>query len=81
MYKYENRKDVLKPFEANRDYMEARVAEGVERYRKGDRVIRLVDEKGEPVPGAKIALRQVKHDFFHGANIFMIDEMETAEKN
>ena len=81
MYKYENRKDVLKPFEENRDYMEARVAEGIERYRKGDRVIRLVDEKGEPVPGAKIVLRQVRHDFFHGANIFMIDEMETAEKN
>ena len=81
MYKYENRRDVLKPFEAHRDYMEARVAEGIERCRKGDRTIRLVDKKGEAIPGARIALKQVGHDFFHGANLFILDEMESEEKN
>ena len=81
MYKYENRLDVLKPFEENRDYMNMRVSTGIEKNRKGWGDIKVLDAEGNPVAGAHITLKQKSHDFFHGANIFMLDEMETEEKN
>ena len=81
MLKYDNRRDILKPFEENREYMDMRVKTGIEQYRKGYGSIRLLDGEGRPVKGARLELKQKTHDFLHGANIFMLDEMETAEKN
>ena len=81
MLKYDNRRDILKPFEENREYMDMRVKTGIEQYRKGYGSIRLLDGEGRPVKGARLELKQKTHDFLHGANIFMLDEMETPEKN
>lgn len=81
MLKYENRLDILKPFEQHRDYMDMRVKNGIEQHRKGFASIRVLDSEGNPVKGAHLSLKQKTHDFLHGANLFMLDEMETAEKN
>lgn len=75
------RDEVLKPFLAKRDYMEARIREGVENNRKGCGTIRVTDAAGNAIRGAKIALVQTKHEFLHGANIFMLHQMPTPEKN
>ncbi len=58
-----------------------KLAENIERYRKGDARITIVDQNGDPMKGAKVRFTQSSHEFRFGANIFMLDEMETKEKN
>lgn len=71
----------LKPFEEKRDYMNARVNEGVERNRKGSAKIKLTDADGKPLANTEIKVSQLNHDFLYGANIFMLDELEEKDKN
>lgn len=72
---------MLKPFRDNEDIIKERTAAGIENARKGFATVKVVDADGKPVPGAKISVRQKTHDFGYGANIFMLDEFETEEKN
>ena len=76
-----NRRKVLDLFEEQYDAWSKRAAEGIDRYRKGDGIVTVVDEEGNPVSNAKIKLIQKNHEFRFGANIFMLDELETPEKN
>ena len=75
------REDVLKYFYRNKDYTDFRVKSGIELYRKGNACIKITDSDGKPAAGAKIIAKQKKHEFKYGANIFMLDEFENAEKN
>lgn len=77
----ERRENVLKPFIEQADYMNERIRSGVEVNRKGTAELRITDAKGKPVPDAHITIEQKTHDFNYGANLFMLDEMETPEKN
>ena len=77
----EDRRKVLEKFEANRDELERSVKVGIEQYRKGGAVVKAVDSDGKPIAGAKITVRQKNHAFRYGANLFMLDELETPEKN
>ncbi len=76
-----SRKEVLKQFEKYAQETEMRVQYGIEQYRKGNFKLTVVDREGKPVQNAKIKLNQTKHEFKFGANIFMLDELETPEKN
>ncbi|MBQ7761183.1 MAG: endo-1,4-beta-xylanase [Clostridia bacterium] len=76
-----NRKEVLKYFEENKEFFENTVYPNIEKYRKGDMTVSVVDENGNPIPNAKIEVKQKNHDFRFGANLFMLDELETEEKN
>ena len=76
-----DRRKILDLFEEQNDTWRKRAAEGIERYRKGDGVVTVVDEAGNPVSNAKIKLTQKTHEFRFGANLFMLDELETDEKN
>ena len=76
-----DRRKILSAFEEQQAFWEPRAAEGIERYRKGNGRITVVDKDGTPVPNAKIKLIQKNHEFRFGANIFMLDELETPEKN
>ena len=42
----------------------------IEKHRKSDIVITVVDDTGRPLPGAKVELRQTHHAFLFGCNIF-----------
>ncbi len=76
-----SRRKVLELFEEQKDYLNKKVTEGIEKYRKGDASIHLTDENGAPLKNARIKVRQRSHEFRFGANIFMLDELETEEKN
>lgn len=65
----------------HKDEIDTRIAEGIEKYRKGYCKIRVTDEEGRPVPGVKIALNQKNHEFKFGANIFMLDEFDNEKDN
>ena len=74
-------KDYLKYFDENQAFMDEQVAHGIEVNRKGNASVQFVDAQGNPVTDVHVELRQQTHDFRFGANIFMLDELETEEKN
>lgn len=76
-----DRRKVLELFDEHKELVDKRVSEGIEKYRKGNGKITLVDKNGVPVANAKIKLSQRSHEFRFGANIFMLDGLESDEKN
>ena len=74
-------KALLMPFEAQKDYFNSRVNDGIEQNRKKNVVFIVRDKDKNPLKNVKIKLKQKNHEFLHGANIFMLDELETPEKN
>ncbi|MGQ9576545.1 MAG: endo-1,4-beta-xylanase [Thermoguttaceae bacterium] len=43
----------------------------IEKYRKADATILVVDSAGKPVPAAQLAVEQTRHAFLFGCNIFL----------
>ena len=76
-----NRQEVLRYFEDSRDFFDTTVKENIEKYRKGQKRLTLVDSEGNAVENATVKIKQKSHAFRFGANLFMLDEMETDEKN
>lgn len=76
-----DRRNVLDLFEEQKEVVDRKVAEGIEKYRKGDGQIKIIDENGAVVSGAVVRVKQKTHEFRFGANLFMLDELETEEKN
>lgn len=76
-----SRRDVLKPFEENKAYMDDVINAGIERNRKGDVEITVKGSDGQPLKDIEIKVKQKTHEFKYGANIFMLDELESPEKN
>ena len=72
---------VLKYFREQEAYMEDRIASGIEANRKGWMRLSFVDSEGNPVNNVSVKLEQKSHDFRFGCNLFMLDELETDEKN
>ena len=68
-------------YEQNKNVIDAKIADGIERYRKGYCRLRLIDEEGNPIADKKVRMIQKNHDFKYGANIFMLDEFESDEDN
>jgi GH35 family endo-1,4-beta-xylanase len=60
--------------------VEFRINTGTEMNRKGFAKIRLF-QNGEKVERARIRYRQKDHQFRFGANLFMLDQFESAEEN
>lgn len=71
----------LKKIDASRDLFEKDFPENIEKYRKGDAALRLVDKNGAPLKGKKVKIEQTRHDFRYGANLFMLDGFGTPEEN
>ncbi len=72
---------ILKNFRNNEDFMNTTVKNNIETYRKGTANITVTDKNGSPVSGVKLKFRQKNHEFKFGANLFMLEELETEEKN
>ena len=77
----EKRELYMKAYNEHKDEVDARIADGIEKNRKGWCKVRLTDENGKPLSGKKIKVNQKKHDFKYGANIFMLDEFENEADN
>ena len=75
------RRKIFEKFEEQREFWEDKVNHGIEQYRKGYADIAVKDKDGNTIPDAKIKLTQKTHEFKFGANLFMLDELETDEKN
>lgn len=75
------RDKAMRYFDENCDFMDFYVKAQIEQNRKGNVKITVSDKEGNQIPGAKIKIKQKNHEFRYGANIFMLDELETEEKN
>ena len=76
-----DRRRILELFDEQKDFLDEKVNSGIETHRKGYANIALTDGEGNVVSNAKIRLTQKSHEFKFGANLFMLDELETEEKN
>ena len=77
-----DRKGVLDLFRLYAAETDARVRAGIEANRKGTLKILFKDGNGKPCETTHVKIRQKKHDFKYGANLFMLDEIvDSAEKN
>ncbi len=61
--------------------VEQRIASGIEKHRKGDVVLELVDRSGRPVADATIRAQQTGHEFLFGCNAFVLGQLATPEMN
>ena len=77
----EKRKLYMGAYDEDKGNIDTKIAEGIEKYRKGHYRMRFVDKNGNSVAGKKVKLTQKTHDFKYGANIFMLDEFESEEDN
>lgn len=75
-----NREIWLKDANEQRELLRAR-AKDIETFRKGNKKIKFEDQNGNALSGKRIKITQKKHDFKIGANIFMLDEFESADYN
>ncbi len=75
------RERVLEQFRSPDSAWRTRAARDIERYRKGDFTLRVTDRAGKPIPDAVLAVTLRNHAFRFGANLFMLDEFDDAEKD
>ena len=57
------------------------LSQNIEKYRKTDGILTVTDATGKPLSGVCVKLTHKKHECKFGANLFMLDELETPEKN
>ncbi len=53
-----------------------RIDRNIERYRKGDATLKIVDADGRAVPEAEIEVRQQTHAFLFGCNAFVLGQLK-----
>jgi GH35 family endo-1,4-beta-xylanase len=58
-----------------------RIQRNLERNRKGDAVIEVLDAAGEPVANVPVEVRQQSHEFLFGCNLFVLGQLATPEFN
>lgn len=59
--------------------VQRRIDDGIERNRKSDAVLTIVDAAGQPLADAGVKVVQKSHEFLFGCNMFVIGQMK--EKN
>ncbi|UCG55843.1 MAG: endo-1,4-beta-xylanase [Phycisphaerales bacterium] len=60
----------------------ARADERIEKYRKGRIMLRIVGPDGKPLAsGAPVKIKQTRHKFLFGCNIFKLNRCRTAQDN
>jgi len=77
----DRRTRIMKNFDAYRAFTEDRAAHGIEANRKKHAFICVKRADGTVPEDVHIHAEQMTHDFKFGANLFMLDQMETPEKN
>ncbi len=60
--------------------LELQAWDRIERHRRRDGIIQVVDSQGRPIPGAEVTLHQIRPDFLFGCNLFVWNEDETESQ-
>ena len=70
-----DRNYILESFLKNKEKLDKRNAEGIEKYRKGQFMLKLPVKAGQ-----KVTVKQKKHAFYFGTTAFMLGSFEKPEK-
>ncbi len=71
----------LKEMDKHSAYVNGKIERGIEENRKGLFNIKIVDVNGESVKCDNVHIKQVSHEFKHGAPLFVIDQLDSDQKN
>lgn len=58
-----------------------RIEKNIEKYRKGNALIKIIDKDKKPLPNAKVTIQQLSHEFLFGCNLFALGQLKTPELN
>lgn len=72
---------ISKNLSSDNPEIEARIKHGTELYRKSTAEITLVDNDGQTVQNAQLRYKQFEHEYDFGANIFMLNQFDSKDKN
>jgi endo-1,4-beta-xylanase len=67
--------------EAREQEIVAQTQSAIEKHRKADATIHVVDAAGRSVAGTKISVEQTGHDFLFGCNIYGFDRYRSEDQN
>jgi len=56
-----------------------RAHQDIDKYRKGDATLQVVDENGKPLENADVTIAQTSHDFMFGASLDQIRQLDLYE--
>ena len=76
-----DRNAVMRYFREQASEMDARVKAGIEANRKGDLTLMFRDAQGRPCENVHVKVRQLRHDFKYGANIFGLAETKNGAEH
>ena len=76
-----DRNAVLRYFREQASEMDARVKAGIEANRKGDVKLLFTDAQGRPCESVHVKVRQTRHDFKYGANLFGLAETKNGAEH
>lgn len=65
----------------NDPYIQHRIEDGIRQNRMGNFTVRFEDKQGNPVSDVEIEVKQIKHDFYFGANGFMVNGFKDPKEN
>ncbi len=71
----------LRELSKHSEYVEGKIARGIEENRKGIFRLRLLDGEGKPLPCEKVRVKQISHEFKFGAPLFVLDQLGDEGKN
>ena len=58
-----------------------RIENNIEKYRKSNALIKIIDKDKKPLPNAKVTIQQLSHEFLFGCNLFALGQLKTPELN
>ena len=76
-----NRDAAMRYFREQTSETDARVKVGIEANRKGDMALVFTDAQGRPCENVHVKVRQLRHDFKYGANLFGLSETKNGAEH
>jgi len=67
--------------EAREREIVAQTQSAIDKHRKADATLRVVDAAGQPVVAARVSVEQIRHDFLFGCNIYSFDRYRNQAQN
>jgi len=72
---------IINQFDSFNYYLDRKINNDIEEYRKGQFVINFKDENGCPIDDVQVSVKQKSHEFKFGCTLFFLDQFEDSEKN
>lgn len=67
--------EIMEQYRESYSSVKPDIAKGIEKYRKADAMLIIVDRNGNPLPGVSLKIRQKTHAFDFGCNALMLGQL------